>query len=247
MMDRDMTTTPILSLEGVSVVYGRFQALTEVDYEVLPGQVVALLGGNASGKSTSMKTVCGTTKVTAGRIRWQGEDVTGEATPKRIRRGIGVVPEGRRVFASLTVLENLKLGAWSAGQHHDVGAGVDQVLELFPPMSKLLHRRAGVLSGGEQQMVAFGRALIKQPRVVLMDEPSMGLSPRLVSRCFEIIEQIREMGISVFVVEQNARAALRVADHAYVLAAGRVVLSGRPEEVEDHPIMTEAYLGKKVV
>ncbi|GAB3201593.1 ABC transporter ATP-binding protein [Nocardioides hungaricus] len=238
---------PLLELRGVSVVYGKFQALSEVNYRVLPGQVVALLGGNASGKSTSMKTICGTTKVTSGDIYWHGQKVTGDDTPTRMARGIGVVPEGRRVFATLTVEENLKLGIWSGGGDIDEQAAIGEMLELFPPMKKLLHRPAGVLSGGEQQMVAFARALIKRPELVLMDEPSMGLAPALVNRCFEIIEQVRETGVSIFVVEQNARAALKIADYAYVLSSGSVALEGTPDVVENDPVMAEAYLGKKAV
>jgi branched-chain amino acid transport system ATP-binding protein len=233
----------LLELREVSVNYGKFRALTDVSYRVMPGQIVCLLGGNASGKSTSMKTVSGTTTVTAGDIFWQGDRITTEKTPKRMRRGIGVVPEGRRVFASLSVRENLTLGAWAGGTSH--ARSVDEMLEMFPVLKKLLGRPAGVLSGGEQQMVAFARALIRNPKLVIMDEPSMGLSPALVSRCFEIIQQIKEQGTSVFVVEQNARAALRVADYAYVLASGSVVLEGEPQDVSDDPLMTEAYLGRK--
>jgi ABC-type branched-chain amino acid transport systems, ATPase component len=238
-------TTPLLELRGVSVAYGKFQALTDVSYVVQPGQVVALLGGNASGKSTSMKTISGTTTVTHGDLFWKGEKITRLATPRRMRKGIGVVPEGRRVFATLSVLENLQVGAWAGPTGRAHPDDVDEMLEIFPPLRKLLHRPSGVLSGGEQQMVAFARALIKRPELVIMDEPSMGLAPVLVSRVFETIERIRDRGISVFVVEQNARAALRVADYAYVLAAGRVVVEGSPERVADDPLMTEAYLGKR--
>lgn len=237
--------TPLLELRNVSVNYGKFRALTEVNYRVLPGQVVALLGGNASGKSTSMKTISGTTTVTAGELLWKGEVITKEPTPKRMARGIGVVPEGRRVFASLTVLENLQLGAWAGSFRSASPERIEEMLTIFPPLRKLAHRPAGVLSGGEQQMVAFARALIKQPEIVIMDEPSMGLAPALVSRVFEIIEQVKERGIAIFIVEQNARAALRVADYAYVLSAGHVVVSGSADVVADDPLMTEAYLGKR--
>lgn len=237
--------TPLLELRGVSVSYGKFRALDDVSYQIYPGQVVVLLGGNASGKSTSMKTISGTTTITGGDVLWKGEAVTKDTTPKRMRRGIGVVPEGRRVFASLTVLENLRVGAWAGSGGRASGEDVEEMLELFPPLRKLTHRPAGVLSGGEQQMVAFARALIKKPELVIMDEPSMGLAPALVSRVFEIIHQIRDRGVSVFVVEQNARAALRVADYAYVLASGRVAVEGLPEVVATDPLMTEAYLGKR--
>jgi branched-chain amino acid transport system ATP-binding protein len=239
------TGEPLLELRGVSVAYGKFRALEDVTYRVHPGQVVALLGGNASGKSTSMKTISGTTTITGGEVLWKGETVTKDSTPKRMRRGIGVVPEGRRVFASLTVLENLRVGAWAGPTGRATAADIEEMLELFPPLRKLAHRPAGVLSGGEQQMVAFARALIKKPELVIMDEPSMGLAPVLVAKVFETIEHIRERGISVFVVEQNARAALRVADYAYVLSSGRVAVEGTPEQVADDPLMTEAYLGKR--
>ncbi|MER5172381.1 ABC transporter ATP-binding protein [Thioclava sp. GXIMD2076] len=240
-----VSDVPLLELDNVSVNYGRFRALSNVGYRIYPGQIVALLGGNASGKSTSMKTISGTTDVTEGRILWKGEAVTADKTPKRMSRGIGVVPEGRRMFASLTVLENLQLGAWAGAKRGASTRDIEKVVELFPPLAKLLHRPSGVLSGGEQQMVAFGRALIRNPELVIMDEPSMGLAPALVKRVFEIIEEIRARGVAVFIVEQNARAALKVADYAYVLAAGNVVLEGAPSVVADAPMMTEAYLGKR--
>lgn len=237
--------TPLLMLDGVTVNYGKFRALTEVSYKVYPGQVVALLGGNASGKSTSMKTISGTTTVTAGEVYWNGTPITREPTPERMARGIGVVPEGRRMFGSLSVLENLQVGAWAGGKGRASSDDVEAMLDLFPPLRTLVHRPSGVLSGGEQQMVAFARALIRNPDLVIMDEPSMGLAPVLVSRVFEIIRTIRDRGTAVFVVEQNARAALQVADYAYVLAAGQVVLEGTPDAVADAPMMTEAYLGKR--
>lgn len=237
--------TPLLQLNNVSVNYGKFRALTDVSYRIYPGQVVALLGGNASGKSTSMKTICGTTTVTAGEVFWKGELITHEPTPKRMARGIGVVPEGRRMFSSLTVLENLQLGAWAGSKGRATREDIAEMLDLFPPLKNLVHRPSGVLSGGEQQMVAFARALIRHPELVIMDEPSMGLAPALVKRVFEIIEEIKNRKIAVFIVEQNARAALRVADYAYVLAAGQVVLEGKPDMVATAPMMTEAYLGKR--
>lgn len=237
--------TPLLQLQDVCVDYGKFRALTGVGYTIYPGQVVALLGGNASGKSTSMKTISGTAAVTSGEIRWKGETITSEPTPKRMARGIGVVPEGRRMFASLTVLENLQVGAWTGKDGRATADDIAAMLDLFPPLKNLLHRPSGVLSGGEQQMVAFARALIKQPDLVIMDEPSMGLAPALVKRVFDIIQQIKARRIAVFIVEQNARAALRVADYAYVLASGSVVLEGSPDKVANDPSMTEAYLGRR--
>jgi len=237
--------TPLLQLDNVSVNYGKFRALTDVSYKIYPGQIVALLGGNASGKSTSMKTISGTTTVTAGEVFWKGELITREPTPTRMARGIGVVPEGRRMFASLTVLENLQLGAWAGSKGTATGDDIAEMLDLFPPLKNLVDRPSGVLSGGEQQMVAFARALIRHPELVIMDEPSMGLAPALVKRVFEIIEEIRSRRIAVFIIEQNARAALRVADYAYVLAAGQVVLEGTPDVVATAPMMTEAYLGKR--
>jgi branched-chain amino acid transport system ATP-binding protein len=236
---------PLLQLDNVSVNYGKFRALTDVSYKIYPGQIVALLGGNASGKSTSMKTISGTTTVTAGELFWKGEVITHEPTPKRMARGIGVVPEGRRMFASLTVLENLQLGAWAGSKRRATSDDIAEMLDLFPPLKNLVHRPSGVLSGGEQQMVAFARALIRHPELVIMDEPSMGLAPALVKRVFEIIEEIRGRKIAVFIVEQNARAALQVADYAYVLAAGQVVLEGTSNMVATAPMMTEAYLGKR--
>src|SRR5690606_23010798 len=198
---------PLLELRGVSVNYGKFRALTDVTYVVPAGRIVCLLGGNASGKSTSMKTISGTTTVTAGEILWKGEVITREPTPKRMARGIGVVPEGRRVFASLTVLENLQVGAWTGPDKRATADDINEMLDLFPPLKRLLHRPAGVLSGGEQQMVAFARALIKHPQLVLMDEPSMGLAPARVARECDISRQIRDQGIAGLVGAQHARAA----------------------------------------
>lgn len=234
----------LLKVDNVTVQYGKFVALEGVTYEIRPGQVVCLLGGNASGKSTSMKTICGTTTVTAGDIYWCGNRVTKDDTVTRMSRGIGVVPEGRRVFASLSVLENLYMGLWSSTSKNLLEERVEEMFAMFPPLVKLARREAGVLSGGEQQMVAFARALMRKPGLVLMDEPSMGLSPALVTRCFEIIEQIRDAGVSVFVVEQNARAALAIADYAYVLSSGRIAVEGEPAYVEEAPMMREAYLGR---
>ncbi len=235
---------PILELRGVSTHYGAIQVLRDVDLEVHRGEIVCLLGGNASGKTTTLKTVLGYVQPTAGEVRLDGEPIGGLPTQRVVDRGVSMVPENRRLFRRMTVQENLELGAYLRRDRAAVQEDRKRVFELFPRVKERLDQRAGTLSGGEQQMVAMARALMARPKVLLMDEPSMGLAPALVAQNFEIISQVNEQGTTVLVVEQNANMALSIADRGYVLQTGQVVLSGSSAELRDNPQMRLAYLGE---
>lgn len=236
--------TPILELRNVSTHYGLVAVLREVDMQIYPGEMVCLLGGNASGKSTTLKTVLGYVTPSEGEVTFEGERISGLSTSEIVRRGISMVPENRRLFADMSVDENLQLGAYLRDDKDGVARDREQVLETFPRVRERLKQKAGTLSGGEQQMVAMGRALMADPKVLLMDEPSMGLAPVLVEQVFEIIKKIRELGRTVFVVEQNANMALSIADRGYVIQTGEVVLSGTAEALRNDPQMRQAYLGE---
>jgi branched-chain amino acid transport system ATP-binding protein len=233
---------PLLWLESVDTFYGPIHILQGVNLEVRPGELVCLLGGNASGKSTTLKTVLGIVQPRNGSVHFDGEDVTSRSTSYRIGKGIAIVPENRRLFGPMTVLENLQMGAYLHGG--GTKEAFDRVYELFPLLHERRSQLAGTLSGGEQQMVAMGRALMSQPKLLLMDEPSMGLAPILVERNFEIIEQVHESGVAILVVEQNANVSLAIADRGYVLSTGRVVLSGAAAELREHEDLRKAYLGR---
>ena len=233
----------LLRLESVEVRYGAIPALIDVAMHVRRGEVVCLLGGNASGKSTTMKTIIGAVRPRAGSIWFDGREISSWPTSKRVRAGIAIVPEARRIFPRLTVLENLMLGAFTRTDKEGVAEDLERVTGLFPQLRVRERQRGGTLSGGEQQMLAMARALMSRPRFLCMDEPSMGLAPILVEQQFEEIQRIRESGITVFVVEQNATMALAIADRGYVLQSGRVVLSGTAQELLDNPQMKRAYLG----
>jgi branched-chain amino acid transport system ATP-binding protein len=232
----------LLRLDHVDTYYGEVNILKDVSLAVGDSELVCLLGGNASGKSTTLKTVLGLVRPRRGSVWFDDEDVTERSTSDRIRGGMAIVPENRRLFAPMTVLENLQMGAYLNGG----GAtdDFDRVYELFPLLYERRRQLAGTLSGGEQQMVAMARALMTQPRLLLMDEPSMGLAPILVERSFEIIKQVHEAGVAVLVVEQNANVSLSIADRGYVLQTGRVVLSGPARELLEHEELKKAYLGR---
>jgi branched-chain amino acid transport system ATP-binding protein len=233
---------PLLRLDGVDTYYGEIHILTGVDLEVGEGELVCLLGGNASGKSTTLKTVLGVVQPRNGRVEFAGEDVTEKPTSYRIKRGMAIVPENRRLFAPMTVHENLEMGAYLQGRARK--EDFDRVHSLFPLLRERRNQLAGTLSGGEQQMVAMGRALMSRPKLLLMDEPSMGLAPILVERNFEIIKQVHEAGVAVLVVEQNANISLSIADRGYVLQTGRIVLTGAAKELLEHEDLKKAYLGR---
>ncbi|HUF95765.1 MAG TPA: ABC transporter ATP-binding protein, partial [Acidimicrobiia bacterium] len=205
---------PLLALKDVNTYYGQIHILQGISMEIQPGELVCLLGGNASGKSTTLKTIIGIVEPRSGTIEFDGVEITETSTSHRIGRGMAIVPENRRLFAPMTVLENLEMGAYL--RDDDFSDDLENVYELFPLLAERRHQLAGTLSGGEQQMVAMGRALMSKPKLLLMDEPSMGLAPILVEQSFQIIKRVHEAGVSVLVVEQNANMALSIADHGYV-------------------------------
>ena len=233
---------PLLRLDAVDTFYGQIHILQGLSLEVHPGELVCLLGGNASGKSTTLKTVLGIVQPRNGSVYFGGEDVTSRSTSYRIGKGIAIVPENRRLFGPMTVLDNLEMGAYLRGK--GAKEDFDRVYELFPLLYDRRSQLAGTMSGGEQQMVAMGRALMARPRLLLMDEPSMGLAPILVERNFEIIKQVHESGVAILVVEQNANVSLSIADRGYVLSTGRLVLEGPAAELREHEDLRKAYLGR---
>ena len=232
----------LLEVDSVDTYYGQIHILQALNLEVAEGELVCLLGGNASGKSTTLKTILGIVKPRNGTVRFDGEDVTSRSTSHRIKKGMAIVPENRRLFAPMSVLENLQMGAYlhNGGSKEDF----DRVYELFPLLYERRAQLAGTLSGGEQQMVAMGRALMSRPKLLLMDEPSMGLAPILVERNFEIIKSVHEAGVAVLVVEQNANVSLSIADRGYVLSTGRVVLEGKAADLLQNEELRKAYLGR---
>jgi branched-chain amino acid transport system ATP-binding protein len=234
---------PLLELVGVNTYYGQIHILQDSNIVVGEGELVCLLGGNASGKSTTLKTILGIVRPRTGSVRLAGEDVTQMPTAHRIKRGLAIVPENRRLFGPMTVLENLEMGAYLRPKA-DLKAEFDRVYELFPLLYERRTQLAGTMSGGEQQMVAMGRALMSQPKLLLMDEPSMGLAPVLVERSFEIIKQVNEAGVAMLVVEQNANVSLSIADRGYVLSTGRVVLEGKAADLLQNEELRKAYLGR---
>jgi len=233
---------PVLEFRDVNTHYGPAHILKDVNIAIRPGEMVCLLGGNASGKTTTLKTILGMVTPTTGDVFIGGEKTNGLSTAKVVERGVSMVPENRRLFKRMTVRENLEIGGYL--RKDDLGADFDRIFELFPRVKERLGQKAGTLSGGEQQMVAVGRALMARPKVLLMDEPSMGLAPVLVAQSFEIIQQINEAGTTVFVVEQNANMALSIADHGYVLQTGQIVLADTAEALLANPEMRKAYLGE---
>ena len=235
------TAEPLLHLESVDTYYGPIHILQGVDIEVFPGELVCLLGGNASGKSTTLKTTLGIVRPRNGRVLFDGEDLADRNTSYRIAKGMAIVPENRRLFAPMTVLENLEMGAYlhSGGSKEDF----ERVYELFPLLYERRTQLAGTLSGGEQQMVAMGRALMAKPKLLLMDEPSMGLAPILVEQIFEIVKDINASGTTVLLVEQNALMALGIAKRGYILQTGEIVLQDVADRLMTNPEVQKAYLG----
>jgi branched-chain amino acid transport system ATP-binding protein len=233
----------LLSLSGIDTFYGPVQVHFGVTLKVRAGQIVCLLGGNASGKSTTMKVILGLVRPRAGTVTFDGADITGLGTPAVIRRGIGSVPEARRLFPAMTVRENLLMGAYARSDKAAVAEDLEKMLALFPRVRERLTARAGTLSGGEQQMVAMARALMGRPRLLCMDEPTMGLSPLYVDRVLELVARVAATGVTVFMVEQNASLALSIADYAYVLQTGRIILQGEAGALARDSRVREAYLG----
>ncbi len=238
---------PLLEFRDVDTHYGDLHVLKSVNYAIEPGEIVCLLGGNACGKSTTMKTIMGTVRPTSGAVLFDGQRIERLSTAERVRRGIAPVLESRRLFPRMSVLENLEMGAYVRRRGPDVARDLDRVFDLFPRLRERTGQVAGTMSGGEQQMVALGRALMAHPRLICMDEPSMGLSPLFVEQTFDIIAEINRQGTTIFMVEQNAAMALSIAHRAYVLQTGQVVLSGTAAELRANPVIREAYLGEMQV
>ena len=232
----------MLEFKNVSTYYGKIQALHDVSLHITEGEIVTLIGANGAGKTTLLMTLCGDPKPQSGQVLFEGQDITQWHTAKIMRGDIAIVPEGRRIFSRLTVEENLSMGAFFVDKAEQAEL-LAEVYELFPRLKERLTQRAGTMSGGEQQMLAIGRALMSKPRLLLLDEPSLGLAPIIIQQIFEIIERLRERGMTIFLVEQNANQALKLADRGYVLETGRVVLEGSGQQLLADPAVRQAYLG----
>jgi branched-chain amino acid transport system ATP-binding protein len=238
---------PMLRLDRVNTFYGPIQVHFDLTLEVARGQIVCLLGGNASGKSTTMKVILGLVAPRSGSVELDGTPITGLTTPQVVRRGIGSVPEARRLFSAMSVRENVLMGAFARRDKAAVSQDYERMMELFPRLRERSGQAAGTLSGGEQQMVAMARALMTRPRILCMDEPTMGLSPIYVDRILELIQTVNRQGVTVFMVEQNAHLALQIAHHGYVLQTGRIVLSGPARDLLHDARIRDAYLGGQAV
>jgi branched-chain amino acid transport system ATP-binding protein len=235
----------VLELLDVHTNYGNIRALKGISLKVERGEIVTLIGSNGAGKTTTLKTIIGTLKPLQGKIQFDGKRIDGVSTDKVVRMGIAQSPEGRRIFPRMTVLENLELGAFVRDDKQNVAADMERVFALFPRLKERLHQKGGTLSGGEQQMLAMGRALMARPKLLLLDEPSMGLAPILVATIFETISSIREQGTTILLVEQNARMALHVANRGYVIQAGYIILHDSADNLLRSDLVRKSYLGEK--
>ena len=233
-----------LQVEQLSLAYGGIQAVNGVDLQVFPGELVSLIGSNGAGKTTTLKAITGGMRAQAGRIRYQGADIAGLGAWDLVRQGLCMVPEGRGIFGRMTILENLQMGAYIRDGAAQIQADIDRIFTTFPRLKERRSQLAGTLSGGEQQMLAMGRALMAQPKLLLLDEPSMGLSPLMVDKIFEVIQGVAALGMTVLLVEQNARRALQIADRAYVMESGLITLSGAAKNLLNDPKVRAAYLGE---
>lgn len=236
--------SPLLRLVNINTFYGPIPILQDVSLEIYPAEMVCLLGGNASGKSTTLKTILGIVRPDSGSVEFAGEMIRDYPTAYRIERGIAVVPENRRIFGEMSVYENLLMGAYLRRNRNEIKVDLERVLELFPRLKDRLRQLGGALSGGEQQMLALGRALMARPKLLLLDEPSMGLAPALVESSFQLIQQINRQGVAIFMVEQNANMALSIADRGYVLQTGRLVLADLAKNLLHNAQVRQAYLGR---
>lgn len=233
---------PILSIQNLQVNYGGIEAVKGISFDVPEGEIVTLIGANGAGKSSTLRAISGLVKPKGGKILFRGEDITGKNPTEIVSRGITLVPEGRRIFADLTVKENLRVGAYL--RKDDISEDMEWVFSLFPRLREREWQAGGTLSGGEQQMLAVGRALMGKPKMILMDEPSMGLSPLLVKEIFEIIKEVNKQGITILLVEQNAKMALAISDRAYVLETGTITIEGDAQQLLNDPRVKKAYLGQ---
>ncbi|MEQ8153885.1 MAG: ABC transporter ATP-binding protein [Clostridiaceae bacterium] len=236
----------MIKIDNLVVSYGGIEALKGISIEVPSGKIVTLVGANGAGKSTALKSIVGLVKPKSGSISYEGTDLTKLNTEKMVQKGIALVPEGRRVFADLTVLENLKIGAYSRKDKKEISEDLENVYALFPRLKERSWQTAGTLSGGEQQMLAIGRALMSRPKLIMMDEPSLGLAPIIVKELFGIIQRINKQGMTVLLIEQNANAALKIADVGYIMETGKITLKGSGKELLNNEEIKAAYLGATV-
>ena len=234
----------LLKVDGLQVRYGAIEAVKSLDLHINEGERVTLIGANGAGKTTSLKALTGLLPAARGEIRFAGQSILGQAPEKLLRQGIAMVPEGRGIFARMSVLENLQAGAFLRRDNEQVQREMRQLYEHFPRLEERLHQSAGLLSGGEQQMLALARALLSRPRLLILDEPSMGLAPIMVEKIFQVIDDVCRQGMTLLLVEQNARLALQVTDRAYVMDTGRISLTGPSQDLLEHPEVRSAYLGE---
>src|ERR1700752_3370270 len=236
--------TPLLERKALKVAYGGIQAVKGIDLFVAPGELVCLIGANGAGKTTTLKGITGLQPVKSGKIHYAGEDITGKPAFQLVRKGLAMVPEGRGVFGALTIEENLAMGAYVRSDHAGVRADIEHVFTLFPRLKERRRQTAGTMSGGEQQMLAMGRALMSKPRLLLLDEPSMGLAPLMVQKVFETVLQVSREGVTILLIEQNAKLALEVSHRGYVMESGEITLSGPAKKLLHDPAVRAAYLGE---
>ena len=239
-----MPSQALLQVEQLALAYGGIQAVKGVDLQVFPGELVSLIGSNGAGKTTTLKAITGGMRALTGRILYQGSDIAGQGAWDLVRQGLCMVPEGRGIFGRMTILENLQMGAYIRDGAAQIQADIDRIFTTFPRLKERRAQLAGTLSGGEQQMLAMGRALMAQPKLLLLDEPSMGLAPLMVDKIFEVIQSVAAQGMTVLLVEQNARRALQIANRAYVMESGLITLSGPAKDLLDDPKVRAAYLGE---
>lgn len=237
-------TTPLLKISGLKVAYGGIQAVKGVDLEVREGELVTLIGSNGAGKTTTMKAITGGLAPLAGSVEYMGKSVAGQGAWDLVRQGLAMVPEGRGVFARMTITENLQMGAYTRTDKAEIAAGIERAFATFPRLKERKDQLAGTMSGGEQQMLAMARALMSQPKLLLLDEPSMGLSPLMVAKIFEVVKEVSSQGVTVLLVEQNAKLALQAADRGYVMDSGLITISGEAKQMLDDPRVRAAYLGE---
>jgi branched-chain amino acid transport system ATP-binding protein len=239
-----MNTNTLLKVTGLKVSYGGIQAVKGVDFEVHEGELVSLIGSNGAGKTTTMKAITGTLPINAGDIEYLGKSIRGQGPWDLVKQGLAMVPEGRGVFTRMTILENLQMGAYIRADKDGIEADIDKMFAIFPRLKERRDQLAGTMSGGEQQMLAMGRALMSRPKVLLLDEPSMGLSPIMVDKIFEVVRDVYAQGVTVLLVEQNASRALSIADRGYVMESGIVTMSGDATQMLNDPRVRAAYLGE---
>jgi len=239
-----MTAKTLLKVTGLKVAYGGIQAVKGVDFEVYEGELVSLIGSNGAGKTTTMKAITGTLPINAGDIQYLGKSIKGQGPWDLVKQGLAMVPEGRGVFTRMTILENLQMGAYIRNDKAEIASDIERIFEIFPRLKERTHQLSGTMSGGEQQMLAMGRALMSRPKVLLLDEPSMGLSPIMVDKIFEVIKNVYAQGVTVLLVEQNASRALAIANRGYVMESGMVTMGGDAKEMLNDPKVRAAYLGE---